>query len=788
MHCKLERDGLPKIVGGLDLQGGLPPDQPQNIYCETSRTSDLINCSWNRGQETHIPNTYNISVSRENGAHIYSDQIQNVEEFTVPKTILDENTKYQIFITAYNYFGASKSDPFILCTKDVVIPDTPRIMRIEFWNNSLAAMLYWKSPESSTHLRTNIRLSTDNDSWEVREGTELSKDLIRVDGLKALMEYAFQMRTCNATSGLMYTSISSSTPTLPSSKKALCSKWSPSVRRRSPGKGPSQQLHVWRVLGIQETNGMQTVTVLWKPPPPEDYSGEVQQYNIFLDNDQKQEVTCAGDLSQCVVQVPPGVQTLSVSVVTSYGKSPPADVPIRYSGVFGPVLGELAPAGNGSAVFVAWSWPGAESGGEQLLHYMIEWRSGSAGLHWQRVDKDQNRTSITGLTAGVRYNMSLYAVTTSGVTAPSSRLVYSKEQKPVCGPNLSVLVHEDRRILIQWDELAEDQQKGFITNYTIYIQTSDSSQHRVMVSGSAPRLMWLDCPAGALALHVTASTSVGEGPGGTRVSSQPAVPAVGLVIIVLFIIMFFIAIIANLMCWSCVRKRIKQKCISLGPACLSENLPEVENSKAIQHLEQEDGASETLYDFTQSDPPLSPIKVISQEETEDVYPTIHTERVQVKPDHPTDCGMVLLDSLLEHVGYKPQISRLAPKLEEEEKVKESEGEQRDVPASDEEECLSISGGLLRGLLCNLEVDFCNSSPGWTLGSGLLLPKTLDTSNVFSRDACFAERRTESEMEAGSSSLDLQQGEIMTPLSHHVTNLTLTTGYFPQIAAANSTAI
>lgn len=69
-------------------------------------------------------------------------------------------------------------------------------------------------------------------------------------------------------------------------------------------------------------------------------------------------------------------------------------------GVVAAALRELAPAGNGSAVFVSWSQPGTEhwpaSGGEQLMHYVMEWRSGSAGLHWQRVGRDQNSTFITG--------------------------------------------------------------------------------------------------------------------------------------------------------------------------------------------------------------------------------------------------------------------------------------------------------------------------------------------------------------------------------------------------------
>ncbi len=72
--------------------------------------------------------------------------------------------------------------------------------------------------------------------------------------------------------------------------------------------------------------------LLSQPLSPEDYSGEVQQHKIFLGNDQKKEVTCRAALSQCSVQVPAEVQALSISAVTSYGTSPPADVPLRHSG------------------------------------------------------------------------------------------------------------------------------------------------------------------------------------------------------------------------------------------------------------------------------------------------------------------------------------------------------------------------------------------------------------------------------------------------------------------------
>lgn len=54
-----------------------------------------------------------------------------------------------------------------------------------------------------------------------------------------------------------------------------------------------------------------------------------------------------------------------------------------------------------------------------------------------------------------------------------SRCVIFSE--PFSGPNMMVLVHEARRVLILWDELPVDQQRGFITHYTLYVQTLDSS-------------------------------------------------------------------------------------------------------------------------------------------------------------------------------------------------------------------------------------------------------------------------------------------------------------------------
>lgn len=46
--------------------------------------------------------------------------------------------------------------------------------------------------------------------------------------------------------------------------------------------------------------------------------------------------------------------------------------------------------------------------------------------------------------------------------------------EPASGPDLSVLGHENKMIKILWEKLPVNQQRGFIRNYTLYIQALDT--------------------------------------------------------------------------------------------------------------------------------------------------------------------------------------------------------------------------------------------------------------------------------------------------------------------------
>ncbi|CAL8394319.1 unnamed protein product [Boreogadus saida] len=746
VKCLMRMEGRSYAVTGLRLHGVLPPDKPTDVYCETSRDSGVLDCRWDHGQKTYLSTSYNISLSSENGTQIHSVHEQR-ENCQVPKTLLDENENYQLTITSYNTKGTSKSEPFNFCVKDVVVPVTPLIVQIKFGNDS-SASLRCNSTESSELIHYLARLRTGNGSlWLLAEEAQSGTGQLRVEGLNALCEYEFQARACYSahagglTSVPTSTSRSSPTSQVISSQRPRCSKWSEPVRRVSPGKGPSLELQVWRILGHHDDSGLQNVTVLWKPSPQEDYSGTLWRYEVRPDR----AASKACDLSLCVVQVSPDVHTLWVSAVTSYGRSPPAAVHLIPSGVPGPALKRTLRDGHGSVV-LSWSWPPPGPGGSgdtgELVSYVTEWTIRPAELRWNILSRDQNTTLIGGLFAGERYNVSVYAVTTKGISKPSSVLVYSEEKRPLSGPKVSVVDHKAGRVLIQWEELPVACQRGFITSYTIYVRTlsSSPSEHNISVSGSAPRRVWLDCPEDSVILGLSASNSAGEGPKGEGVTFKPSVthPIAGLVTALVLTITFFSVAALIFICWSSVRKRIKQSCISWGPSWLVENVPKPEDSKANALLKGKyvEASARPSRPNSHSDPPLSPIEEIPWEDTL-LLPT-RPWPVQAPGSWP---GLTAeterplpAEGPVESVSYKPH----APCIEEDKEETGHGGvcgEQRDVPDTPAQErgsgcSLTLKGFPKLSSLYGADGDLPNMrSLGFTEGSSSRLSGLL-CSGVF----------------------------------------------------------
>ncbi|NXB97643.1 I12R2 protein, partial [Orthonyx spaldingii] len=58
--CKAACGGTPRIVCGIDIQCGNPPDEPRNVSCIQYGTEGHPTCTWDKGRLTYLHTTYGI--------------------------------------------------------------------------------------------------------------------------------------------------------------------------------------------------------------------------------------------------------------------------------------------------------------------------------------------------------------------------------------------------------------------------------------------------------------------------------------------------------------------------------------------------------------------------------------------------------------------------------------------------------------------------------------------------------------------------------------------------------
>uniref|UniRef100_A0AAY4CD37 Interleukin 23 receptor n=1 Tax=Denticeps clupeoides TaxID=299321 RepID=A0AAY4CD37_9TELE len=304
-------------------------------------------------------------------------------------------------------------------------------------------------------------------------------------------------------------------------------------------------------------------------------------------------VNCSASSTQCTVDLPSKVKQIKVTLVTSAGRSPPTFLNLAHAGNNGKKL-TYNPLPQDS-VNLMWA---KNDNRMNTLGYVVQWQSRLSNLSWIRLDRECNSTFIRGLRPGVRYNVSLHAETTRGLSEPALLQVYS-EQK-----SRSML-----QILVQWEELAPEQQRGFITHYSVYTKKhgTQSYERKITVAASSPRSVLLDFEEAGFDLCVSATNAAGEGPRGEPITF---LPKAGVWLVAALPLMIFV----NLMCLKCVRRRLRQTCLTLGPAWLFETLPKPANSNAIRLLKGEQCSSDSFWLPVYSDPPISPVEDADAEE------------------------------------------------------------------------------------------------------------------------------------------------------------------------------
>uniref|UniRef100_A0A9J7X229 Interleukin 23 receptor n=1 Tax=Cyprinus carpio carpio TaxID=630221 RepID=A0A9J7X229_CYPCA len=411
---------------------------------------------------------------------------------------------------------------------------------------------------------------------------------------------------------------------------------------------------------------------------PEYYSGDLLNYKLSYKEEGKiHEVYCSAHVTHQTLQL--NTAEVNVSAVTAAGSSPPAPVSLKYTGKPAPMITHLVPAAGGS-VRLAWDVSQYSEELKGILGFVVQWQQSPVHLEWKRLGKKYNFTFLKGMQAGVLYNISLYTEEASGVSDPAFVQVYAKEEKPLAGPDVSITNIGEKLILIQWEELNRENQRGFIRNYTIYFQRNVDKRllQNQTVPYAFPRsLSWeLRGQQECYDILVSAWNSAGEGPKGkpatcccpSRLLYQTGSYKTrgGMIAGICFAAAVPMVILANLMYMKCVRQRMMKMCMSIGVSWIFENLPKFDNSNAIKLLKDDRyGPWGSLPG--DSDPPLTPIEEVSLSlERQDSYPTVL---------HGTE--MPTTDQFCIDSPYKPQLLTASQRNEDFSETTEEELKEED---------------------------------------------------------------------------------------------------------------
>ncbi|XP_061703813.1 cell adhesion molecule Dscam2 isoform X16 [Cydia pomonella] len=300
--------------------------------------------------------------------------------------------------------------------------------------------------------------------------------------------------------------------------------------------GPPQDVKV-------DAHDKHTLRVTWKPPPSQDWNGELQGYYVGykLASSNKSFVFETVDISKesgkehhldimnlktfhqyaVVVQafnkMGSGPVSQEVRAYTAEGapSAPPQDV--------------LCTTLTAQTIRVSWVSPPLAAANGLIKAYKVVY--GPSDTWYDEKTKDtkitaSSETILHGLKKFTNYSMEVLATTNGGDGVRSAPIHCQTEQDVPEAPRaVKALVMGPDSILVSWR--APAQPNGVVTHYNVYTQAQNAEPHPNKVPASQTSYSATDLKAGRYDFWVTASTIIGEGqPSGTAsCSPSDKVPA-----------------------------------------------------------------------------------------------------------------------------------------------------------------------------------------------------------------------------------------------------------------------
>eukprot|EP00063_Salmo_salar_P008605 XP_013983440.1 PREDICTED: interleukin-6 receptor subunit beta-like isoform X2 [Salmo salar] len=478
---------LNQVIHGILLTKGYPPEKPVNLSCMAVQSgrkmSSCVTCTWQPGtRDERLKTTYTLfsSLIVSNKSSKANRSSGYIDFGTFPSFM-----ELAMWVEVENKLGKVRSDILDIYAADLVKTNPPSDVNIISKNNfSRTLLVSWKHPIHVTYvmLKYNIRFCTvgSGDWTEVPPNdTESYKESFRLQYLKPDTEYVVQVR-CIHYRGYGY-----------------WSDWSANSTARTPEDKPTSKPDLWRVVIPSQVKSERRVQVMCKDPV--ESNGRIRGYSIKIQDGNWMTVAVNdSDLDSRsqerkiipLYQIPWSDKRrglIELKAWNSVGESPQASLGIPKLTQEPASVESLSWFTQQGRLWVKWQPRNVTATGEpyrsEVTEYILEWVSVSDGaMDWQRERRHTRTAAIKGnLQKFNRYNISVYPMYSGWTGKPLTIAAFLEQGAPLEGPSVKVRRTGKNEAELEWMEIPQDKQRGFITNYTIFFITG-GKEHSIVVS------------------------------------------------------------------------------------------------------------------------------------------------------------------------------------------------------------------------------------------------------------------------------------------------------------------
>ncbi|XP_078405722.1 interleukin-6 receptor subunit beta isoform X2 [Cetorhinus maximus] len=477
-NVQLNEDQV-STVFGIQIRTGLPPEKPKNLSCITYHERNMT-CSWNPGNNTCLPTSYQFKLS------IAPDKLKSYQlpnNMNNSYTIFYPNISYfvrnEIWVEVLNDLGSAKSDPLYLDPVDVIKPDPPKITSVQHVIEiSTVLAVKWENPSVpyTYQLKYNLRYRiVDTQEWMQvpPEDTKSHRVSFLVQNLKPFTDYAFAIR-CKRNDETGY-----------------WSDWSLEKIGKTLEANPLRGPPIWRTVENLESS-KRRIRIMWKELAKSDANGIILKYQITITEKRSMKIKRIETKKlEYSIALSNEEYEIRLNASNSAGDSPNEILilPAARKSALPPVQ-NLRAYPQDDQLLVEWKPPVPA-----VSSYVIEWCEESSKdlcpgpLYWQRVQKIESKAFLKdNVMPFKRYRITIYPLYSSRPGAPLSKLAYLQQDRPENGPIVHLKHVGKNEVELMWNEIPVKEQRGFVTNYTIFYKSGNANETSIVVDAKYQEL------------------------------------------------------------------------------------------------------------------------------------------------------------------------------------------------------------------------------------------------------------------------------------------------------------